>query len=158
MSEGKRLSVAKMDTLGTELVLNRESIMKQHTAIVLVAAMLPGVAAAQETGKYQCTYGDIQRRVEIAHEPGVEVPCSVHYYKDTENPGEQQVLWSANSDASYCDAKATEFVGKLEGMGWDCGVDNDAAVEEEVIEENEVEESDELLGDSAGPENPDLPQ
>ena len=89
--------------------------MKQRIVIALVAALLPAVAATQESGKYHCTYGDLQRRVEIAHEPGVEVPCSVHYYKDTEMPDEQQVLWSADRDPTYCQTKAAELVTKLEG-------------------------------------------
>ena len=114
--------------------------MKQSIVIVLMATLLPALAAAQDSGKYQCTYGDLQRRVEIAHEPGVEVPCSVHYFKDTEMPGEQQILWSAQNDAAYCQTKASELVAKLEGWGWDCGSNNDAATEEAV-------ESDEMLGE-----------
>lgn len=129
--------------------------MKQRLILVLMATLVPAVATAQDSGKYQCTYGDLQRRVEIAHEPGVEVPCSVHYFKDTEMPGEQQVLWSASSDPTYCQSKATEFVAKLEGWGWDCGSGNgiEAAVEEKAVEEmeavDEVEavEAEEMLGD-----------
>lgn len=137
--------------------------MKHHTAIVLITVLLPGLAAAQDSGKYQCTYGDMKRRVEIAHEPGVEVPCSVHYYKDTESPGEQQVLWSAGNDANYCKTKATEFVSRLEGWGWDCGQADDAVVEEAIVEdtiveESEVGETDEMLGETLTPEEPDLPQ
>jgi hypothetical protein len=121
--------------------------MKQRIIIVLMATLLPAVAMAQESDKYQCTYGDMQRRVEIAHEPGVEVPCSVHYFKDTEMPGEQQVLWSADSDPTYCQNKTMEFVTKLEGWGWDCGRDIDAAIEEEAVDEMETVESEEMLGD-----------
>lgn len=87
------------------------------TFLVLVA---PLIAAADGAGKYQCTQGDIVRRVEIYTEPGTTVPCEVHYFKDTEAPGEPQVLWSAKSDAGYCQAKAAEFVAKLEGWGWTC--------------------------------------
>jgi len=126
--------------------------MKQRIVSVLVAILLPAVAIAQESEKYQCTYGDMQRRVEIAHEPGVEVPCSVHYFKDTEMPGEQQVLWSADSDPTYCQNKAIEFVTKLEGWGWDCGRDSETIVEEDVVDKVEIVEPDELLG------VPDAPQ
>ena len=114
--------------------------MTQRIVIILLAILLPAVAASQESGKYECTYGEMQRRVEIAHEPGVEVPCSVHYFKDTEMPGEQQVLWSADNDPAYCRSKALELVTKLEGWGWDCGREN--AVDEPV-----GDESDEMLGD-----------
>ena len=121
--------------------------MKQRIVLILMATVLPAVATAQDSDEYQCTYGDMQRRVEIAHEPGVEVPCSVHYYKDTEAPGEQQVLWSAEKDPTYCRARAMEFIAKLEGWGWDCGRDVDAATEEEAVDETATAESEELLGE-----------
>ena len=131
--------------------------MRKRTVIALLATMLPAIAAAQDSGKYQCSYGEMVRRVEVAHEPGVEVPCSVHYYKDTEMPGEQQVLWSADSDATYCARKAKELVAKLEGWGWDCGREREIAIEEDVVDEGDVEESgDEQLGDPDGPHAPDL--
>lgn len=121
--------------------------MKLRTVIVLVAIALPSVAATQEAGKYQCSYGDMQRRVEIASEPGVEVPCSVLYFKDTEMPGEQQELWSADNDPTYCRSKAEELVARLEGWGWDCGRGGDAAVDQDVVEEMETTEPEEMLGD-----------
>ncbi len=119
--------------------------MKLQIISILLAMSLPAVAASQGTDKYQCSYGDMQRRVEIAHEPGVEVPCSVHYFKDTEMPGEQQVLWSADSDPTYCRSKAIELVAKLEGWGWDCT--SGTAAEEDVVEEAEAAEPEEMLGD-----------
>ncbi len=115
--------------------------MKHLFVFALMATLLPAAAVAQESGKYQCTYGDMQRRVEIVTEPGVEVPCSVHYFKDTEAPGEQQVLWSAENDGSYCRTKAMEFVAKLEGWGWDCGRTVEAATEDEVLDEAAPDEA-----------------
>ena len=119
--------------------------MKPQAVLVLMATLVPTLATAQDANKYQCTYGDMQRRVEIATEPGVEVPCSVHYFKDTEAPGEQQVLWSAERDPNYCRNKAAEFVAKLEGWGWDCGTGADEATQEERIEEAAAE-TEEMLG------------
>ncbi len=95
--------------------------MKDKILIVLLATALPGLAAAQDADKYQCSQAGLERRVEIYHEPGVDVPCEVHYYKDTEMPGERQVLWSAQSESGYCERKTSEFIAKLEGWGWDCG-------------------------------------
>jgi hypothetical protein len=89
-------------------------------SIALLALVVPVIATAQEGGKYQCTLGDLVRRVEIFTEPGVAVPCEVHYYKDTEAPGESQVLWSAQAQAGYCEAKTEEFVAALQGWGWNC--------------------------------------
>jgi len=66
------------------------------------------------------------------HEPGVAVPCEVHYYKDTEVPGEGQVLWRASNDAGYCEAKAAEFFEKLRGMGWTCWSDSEGAASDEA--------------------------
>jgi len=130
--------------------------MRERMLIAVLAALLPVIAAAQNSGKYQCTYGDMLRRVEIAHEPGVEVPCSVHYYKDTEMPGEQQVLWSADSDANYCAEKAAEFVAKLEGWGWDCGMDAETSADEGAADEQDVEETgDEQPGEPEVPSPPD---
>lgn len=96
--------------------------MNTKYSIVLVALIAPGIAIAQDAGKYQCTHGDLVRRVEILTEPGLTVPCEVHYYKDTEAPGESQVLWSAQAQEGYCEAKAEEFVARLQGWGWSCGV------------------------------------
>lgn len=95
--------------------------MSNKATALLIAAIAPSLANAQDSAAYQCSYGDLVRRVEIVTEPGVSVPCEVHYYKDTEAPGERQVLWSASSDAAYCEQKTSEFIGKLLGWGWKCG-------------------------------------
>lgn len=100
--------------------------MRFGYSLIVLALALPSAALAQDSGKYQCTFGELVRRVEIYAEPGVTVPCEVHYYKDTEAPGESQVLWSAQSQAGYCEEKATEFVAKLQGWGWECAA-SDAA-------------------------------
>ena len=93
----------------------------------VIALVLPTVAAAQDASSYRCTFGDNVRRVEIVSEPGVSVPCEVHYYKDTEAPDERQVLWSAQSEAGYCEAQTQDFIAKLEGWGWDCEAGDPAA-------------------------------
>lgn len=95
--------------------------MNSKRAIVLITLAVPCLALGQGDGSYQCSFGELQRRVEILTEPGVAVPCEVHYYKDTEAPGEKQVLWSAASQEGYCESKTEEFIAKLEGWGWDCG-------------------------------------
>ena len=74
-------------------------------SIILTAIALPGLVFAQDQNNYQCSHGDLQRRVEIVYETGVTVPCEVHYYKDTEAPGERQVLWRALQQEGYCEAK-----------------------------------------------------
>ena len=100
--------------------------MSDKILIVLVAAMLPSLIFAQEPQNFRCTHGDLQRRVEILYEPGVAVPCEVHYFKDTEAPGERQVLWRALNEEGYCERKTAEFISKLKGLGWSCEQDADA--------------------------------
>ncbi len=90
--------------------------------LIVVFLLLPSLSFAQDPNNYLCTMGDLTRRVEIFHETGVSVPCEVHYYKDTEAPGERQVLWQALNEEGYCEARTVEFVAKLQGMGWNCSV------------------------------------
>ncbi len=86
----------------------------------VLVTLLPGLSFAQDPQNYQCTYGDLQRRVEILYETGLTVPCEVHYYKDTEAPGELQVLWRAMNQSGYCEMKTQEFIAKLGELGWSC--------------------------------------
>lgn len=99
--------------------------MRKFSLILLLLTIIPGFALAQGAST-ECTYGDMVRRVVIMSEPGVSVPCEVHYYKDTEAPGEKEVLWSAASQEGYCESKTGEFIAKLEGWGWDCGHGSEA--------------------------------
>ena len=92
----------------------------RKSPLIVVLSLLPTMAFAQDSNNYQCSLNDLTRRVEIFYETGVTVSCEVHYYKDTEMPGERQVLWRAANEEGYCEAKAAEFIQKLEGMGWSC--------------------------------------
>lgn len=140
--------------------------MQRQKLFVLLVSVLPGIALAQGSGSTQCTYGDMVRRVVIMAEPGVSVPCEVHYFKDTEAPGEDQVLWSADNQAGYCEEKAAGLVASLEGWGWDCGAgaepaaapEPEAAAEPEAAPEPEAaaEPADEdMTEDLLPPEEPE---
>ena len=94
--------------------------MNDKLLAIFLATLLPSLSFAQAPPNYNCTLQDLQRRVEIFHETGVTVPCEVHYFKDTEAPGESQVLWRAQNEAGYCESKAENFIGKLRNMGWTC--------------------------------------
>ena len=87
---------------------------------VATIAFLPIAVIAQDSSSHLCMNGDIQRRVEIIYEGGRTVPCEVHYFKDTEAPGEHQVLWRALSEEGYCEEQATAFVEQLTRWGWTC--------------------------------------
>ena len=104
---------------------------------VMLAALLPGLTFAQDTQKYQCTHGELQRRVEILYETGLTVPCEVHYYKDTEAPGELQVLWRAINQSGYCESKMREFIAKLGELGWSCSQGVEAESEPEQDDDTE---------------------
>jgi len=103
-------------------------------------------ASAQDSNQYQCTMGEHTRRVQIMHETGLSVPCEVQYFKDSETPGETQVLWRALNEEGYCEAKAAAFVVKLAEMGWDCGASvanpepeqSDSMPDAELIDDSDV--------------------
>jgi len=95
--------------------------MRNAALITFTAILVPGLALAQGGSTTQCTSGDMVRRIVILAEPGVSVPCEVHYFKDTEAPDQDQVLWRANNTAGYCEEQAAGLVSTLEQSGWDCG-------------------------------------
>jgi hypothetical protein len=109
--------------------------MNKKILSICMAALLPGVSFAQGPHDYQCTFGDLQRRVVIFYETGVMVPCEVHYYKDTEAPGEHQVLWRAMNEAGYCERKTDEFIAKMKESGWDCGLISAAETEAQPVDD-----------------------
>jgi len=133
------------------------TVMRFPSLLLVPLALLPAFAIAADNGATQCTYGELVRRVVIMSEPGVSVPCEVHYYKDTEAPGEDQVLWSADSQAGYCEEKAAEMVAKLEGWGWQCaaGAAEPAqpAMPAEPMEPTEPEQA-EMPAEPMQPEEP----
>lgn len=122
--------------------------MRYSTLIGFFFLALPGFTLAQGA-ETACTYGDMVRRVVVMSEPGVAVPCEVHYFKDTEAPGEDQVLWSAASQAGYCEEKAAGLVTKLEGWGWDCGAAAPPAAAEAPEPAEDAEAPSDTTGDLA---------
>ena len=121
--------------------------MNYKTLLVSLTILLPGFAVAQTATSYQCNFDGMQRRIVILTEPGVTVPCNVQYHKDTEMPGEVQTLWTATSDAGYCETKAQEFAAKLQEWGWTCvagAAEEAAAPEPEAEPEPEVDDTEAL--------------
>jgi hypothetical protein len=94
--------------------------MKKIIPTLIILFSMSATGLAQNPQNYRCTMGDLTRRVEIVSEPGIVVPCEVHYFRDDEAPGEQQVLWRALNEAGYCESKAREFVARLGEAGWSC--------------------------------------
>ena len=129
--------------------------MRHTTLMSFLFFAFPGLALAQ-AAETACTYGDMVRRVVVMTEPGVTVPCEVHYFKDTEAPGDVEVLWSATEQAGYCDEKAAGLVTKLEGWGWDCGP-NTPPAPPEPDEPAEADEAPEAPSDTTGDLAPATP-
>ena len=129
----------------------------RHSALMSFLFLASPALALAQGAETACTYGDIVRRVVVMTEPGVSVPCEVHYFKDTEAPGENQVLWSAAQQAGYCEEKAAGLVAKLEGWGWDCGPNSPPAPAEpdESAEPEEAEEAPSDTTDDLAPADPD---
>ena len=114
--------------------------MNGKNLAIFLAVLLPSLSTAQAPHDYQCALDDLQRRVVIFYETGVTVPCEVHYFKDTEAPGETQVLWRALNEAGYCERMADNFVGKLRDLGWSCEQGSGATTEAAATESTEAEE------------------
>lgn len=114
----------------------------QILAIMLFAAPFNAYASS-----WSCSHGNDVREVHIERPTSSPVPCNVVYKKQTEGV-EDQILWNATSDDSYCDEKAQGFVAKLESWGWVCtetisddtGMNMDTA--ETATTDNVAEETD----------------
>ena len=89
--------------------------------IVAVGALIVLGGELAMAKSVTCTMASLERTVELRYDnPGDAVPCEVRYAKPTEGVAEQ-VLWRAEREAGYCEARFGEFVGKLRGFGWSCG-------------------------------------
>lgn len=65
---------------------------------------------------YVCTQAGMERKIEVVYPGAGKVPCEVRYTKD----GTTEVLWNAQAEEGYCEARAAEFVEKQRRWGWDC--------------------------------------
>jgi hypothetical protein len=101
--------------------------MKRRILVLSLCLTCPFAALAQSVMSYECTMPNLTRRVVIERSGPESVPCEVAYYRVDEAPGERQVLWNAVNEAGYCEAKAQSFVAQLEGWGWQCQSNADAA-------------------------------
>jgi len=87
---------------------------------VMLALLTPIPASAQAEDSASCKNGDLIRRIEVAAGKDGAASCQVNYTKDTEAPGVNQVLWSAQFSRAYCVEKARELTAKLQSTGWTC--------------------------------------
>ena len=109
----------------------------QILAIMLFAAPFNAYASS-----WSCSNDNDVREVHIERPTSSPVPCNVVYKKQTEGV-EDQILWNANSDDSYCDEKAQGFVAKLESWGWVCAetISDDSDMSMDTAEAAEAAET-----------------
>ncbi len=91
--------------------------------IKILLAVLAVTPLAGQANTTQCGMDGMQRLVSVVYsEPGQLVPCRVLYEKPSEVTVTNQslTLWRAEHQAGYCEARAEEFVAKLEQLGWQC--------------------------------------
>lgn len=91
-------------------------LLNQAVQILAISLLIPLGAHADS---WSCRNGNHVREVRIEQDTSAPVPCSVVYRKHTEG-SEDQVLWNAQRDDSYCEEKARGFIKKLESWGWIC--------------------------------------
>ena len=136
--------------------------MSDKLLTLTLLLLLPFGLNAETGDSYECTVGDLVRRVEIMYETGMTLPCEVHYFKDTESPGESQVLWRAMNEAGYCEAKVAGFIEKLRASGWTCtggsdthdgGDEDHDAADADEDESEDVDDTDAL--EPAGEDDPE---
>ena len=84
--------------------------------IILAVLTLPTAANAES---WICEHSNLIREIKVEREVTGSGPCSVAYNKDTEGLG-STVLWTAQFDGAYCEAKANGLAEKLTGLGWSC--------------------------------------
>lgn len=89
-----------------------------RAAMTLLVTLLAGAQVAQASA-WTCEHGNLVRKINVQRTSDAPAPCQVVYNKDSEGQG-SSVLWSAENDAAYCDAKADELAEKLQGYGWSC--------------------------------------
>jgi len=106
---------------------NMMNLINRTLQILAVALLATPLSAYAES--WSCSHGNDVREVHIERTTSSPVPCNVVYKKQTEGV-EDQILWNATSDDSYCEEKAQGFIAKLESWGWVCA----ETVSDEVIE------------------------
>lgn len=89
-----------------------------RAAMTMLVTLLAGTQVAQASS-WICEHGNLVREIKVERTSGAPAPCQVVYDKNSEGQG-SSVLWNAQNDAAYCDAKADGLAQKLQGYGWTC--------------------------------------
>lgn len=106
------------------------------SAVVLGLILVP---VASYANSWSCKNGNLLREVKIEYAGQSPVPCKVIYNKPDEDQS-SKVLWNAQSEQGYCEAKARDFVARLESWGWACTSDDASAPAEPATATDEMPE------------------
>ncbi|AQS37982.1 hypothetical protein Sps_02830 [Shewanella psychrophila] len=91
--------------------------MQYRIFAIFSTLLLSFSLSAKQTDQYICSLDNQQRVIEVIYtNPTAAVPCLVKYHKDNAS----QILWRAENQAGYCEAKANEFAIKQQIWGWQC--------------------------------------
>ena len=82
-------------------------------------ALLLITPSSTYANSWRCTQNNLVREVVIEYTGTDSIPCSVMYYKPTENL-DSQLLWSAKNAKGYCETQAKTFIEKLSSLNWTC--------------------------------------
>ncbi len=108
-------------------------MIKRTFYILAVASFVLPINAYADS--WSCSKNNDVREIHIERTTSEPVPCNVVYKKQTEGV-EDQVLWNAENDDSFCEEKAKGFISKLESWGWVC---TETVREESVTEDTAVD-------------------
>jgi predicted double-glycine peptidase len=85
------------------------------STLTVLSLVWVGAAHAQD---YHCAFGSVGRTVAVHQDVTVgQESCAVVYHKP---PARPSVLWTARSDAGFCESRAEELVQTLRDGGWSC--------------------------------------
>ena len=93
--------------------------MKPNSHILAVFVIAMALPLGAQADAWSCRQADNVREVHVERMSPAPVPCQVVYRKLTEG-AEDQVLWNAQHDETYCSNQAAAFIEKLESWGWTC--------------------------------------
>ena len=103
--------------------------------LLVVTCLVVPVSAYAES--WSCSHDNNVREVHIERTTSESVPCNVVYKKLTEGV-DDQILWNAENDDSYCEEKAEGLIAKLESSGWVC---TETVRDDETDSKSELENS-----------------
>ncbi|MFT5220735.1 MAG: hypothetical protein ACI9LO_003193 [Planctomycetota bacterium] len=94
-------------------------MQKINLAGITVIAALLSLPTGASAESWICENSNLIREITVVREADAPAPCSVVYNRESEGQG-SSVLWTANNDGTYCDAKSDGLAEKLLGFGWTC--------------------------------------